>query len=107
MSLDVNSKDVVQRKRLKIKLPLEQQGHNNEAQAPSIFIGSIGSGNTVIKTREDRSTIATSDDLIAFEMESPCVGDEVSGIVVNAVCDYADSLSRLYIYESGEASSKI
>lgn len=36
---------------------------------PGIFISRIGSGNTVMKSREDQDRIAANNDLIAFEME--------------------------------------
>lgn len=59
--------------------------------SPEIFIGRIGSGNTVIKSGEDRDRIATEHNLIAFEMEGAGAWDEVPCIVVKGICDYADS----------------
>jgi hypothetical protein len=58
---------------------------------PKIFIGRIGSGNTVLKSGEDRDQIAARHDLIAFEMEGAGAWDEVPCIVVKGICDYADS----------------
>ena len=58
---------------------------------PEVFIGRIGSGNTVMKSGEDRDRIATTHDLIAFEMEGAGAWDEVPCIVVKGICDYADS----------------
>ncbi|KAM0239457.1 hypothetical protein ACHAP5_008379 [Fusarium lateritium] len=58
---------------------------------PEVFIGRIGSGNTVMKSGEDRDQIATQNNLIAFEMEGAGVWDEVPCIVVKGICDYADS----------------
>ncbi|KAI5460662.1 hypothetical protein BGZ63DRAFT_249617 [Mariannaea sp. PMI_226] len=59
--------------------------------SPQIFIGRIGSGNTVMKNGRDRDRIATRHGLIAFEMEGAGVWDEVPCIIVKGICDYADS----------------
>ncbi|KAL7945743.1 nucleoside phosphorylase domain-containing protein [Trichoderma barbatum] len=77
--------------RIKQKLQLEQEGQNKEAQAPAIFLGSIGSGDTVMRSSEDRDRIAREYDLIAFEMEGAGAWDELPCIVVKGICDYADS----------------
>ncbi|KAJ3469853.1 hypothetical protein MRS44_003918 [Fusarium solani] len=58
---------------------------------PEVFIGRIGSGNTVMKSGEDRDRIAAKHDLIAFEMEGAGAWDEVPCVVVKGICDYADS----------------
>lgn len=89
--LGCDSKRLVHRKRLEMKRDLEQGGQLNEAQAPSIFVGRIGSGDTVLKSGEDRDRIAKEHDVIAFEMEGAGVWDEIPCIVVKAACDYADS----------------
>ncbi|KAI1063108.1 hypothetical protein LB507_005614 [Fusarium sp. FIESC RH6] len=66
---------------------------SGETFTPEIFIGRIGSGNTVMKSGEDRDRIAAAQNLIAFEMEGACVGtwNQVQCIVVKGICDYADS----------------
>lgn len=89
--LGCDIKRLIQRKRLELKRKLEQGGRSNEAQAPSIFVGRIGSGDTVLKSGEDRDRIAKEHDVIAFEMEGAGVWDEIPCIVVKAACDYADS----------------
>ncbi|KAM0347788.1 hypothetical protein ACHAP4_011235 [Fusarium culmorum] len=58
---------------------------------PEVFIGRIGSGNTVMKSGADRDQIAAQHNLIMFEMEGAGAWDEVSCIVVKGICDYADS----------------
>ncbi|RGP72388.1 hypothetical protein FLONG3_6784 [Fusarium longipes] len=58
---------------------------------PEIFVGCIGSGNTVIKSGMDRDRIAAAHNLIAFEMEGAGAWDEIPCIIVKGVCDYADS----------------
>ncbi|KAF4460163.1 Nucleoside phosphorylase [Fusarium albosuccineum] len=81
---------LVPRDRIEEKRRLERIGAK-EAQCPYIFIGRIGSGDTVLKSGEDRDRIAAEHDLIAFEMEGAGVWDEVPCIIVKGVCDYADS----------------
>ncbi|RFN50666.1 zinc finger protein [Fusarium flagelliforme] len=60
---------------------------------PEIFIGRTGSGDTVIKSGEHRDRIAATHNLIAFDMDGVCAGawDQVPCIVVQGICDYADS----------------
>ncbi|KKZ59980.1 hypothetical protein EMCG_00822 [[Emmonsia] crescens] len=80
------------RERIEEKRQLENEGRNSEAQAPSIFIGSIGSGDTAINSGKHRDMIAETHDLLAFELEAAGVWDEFPCcIVVKAACDYADS----------------
>jgi nucleoside phosphorylase len=80
---------LVPRERLKTKRQLEQDS-NSEVQEPTIHIGRIASGDTVMKSGEDRDRIAKQDGVIAFEMEGAGVWDEVPCIVVKGICDYAD-----------------
>ncbi|KAJ5560391.1 hypothetical protein N7513_002790 [Penicillium frequentans] len=89
--LGCDNKFLVPRRRLEVKRRLGQEGRSQEAQAPSIFVGRIGSGDTVVKSGEDRDRIAKSHGVIAFEMEGAGIWDELPCIVVKAVCDYADS----------------
>jgi nucleoside phosphorylase len=58
---------------------------------PKVFIGRIGSGNTVMKSGADRDQIADRHNLIAFEMEGAGAWGEVPCIVVKGIWDYADS----------------
>ncbi|GKT52310.1 uncharacterized protein ColSpa_12491 [Colletotrichum spaethianum] len=58
---------------------------------PHIFVGGVGSGDTVMKSGLDRDRIAAQHSLIAFEMEGAGVWDEIPSLVVKGVCDYADS----------------
>lgn len=68
----------------------EQAASNTVMQQPNIHIGSIASGDTVIKSAMHRDNIAQQENVIAFEMEGAGVWDEVPCIVVKGVCDYAD-----------------
>ncbi|KAI0120426.1 purine and uridine phosphorylase [Hypoxylon sp. NC0597] len=57
----------------------------------AIHIGTIASGDTVMKSGEDRDEIARKYRVIAFEMEAAGVWDNFPCIVIKGVCDYADS----------------
>ncbi len=63
---------------------------DDDKQQPMIHIGSIASGDKVMKSGEDRDIIATKEGIIAFEMEGAGVWREIPCIVVKGVCDYAD-----------------
>jgi nucleoside phosphorylase len=72
---------------VKRDIPFENDGDFTS----NIFIGRIGSGNTVMKSGQVRDWIASKHKLIAFEMEGAGAWDEVPCLVVKGVCDYADS----------------
>ncbi|RYP41484.1 hypothetical protein DL767_000989 [Monosporascus sp. MG133] len=82
---------LVSRKRLETKTKLEQEGDATKAQELQVFVGRVGSGDTVMKSGEHRDRIAREHHIIAFEMEGAGVWDEIPCIIVKAVCDYADS----------------
>jgi nucleoside phosphorylase len=88
--LRCNEKHLVPRERLKAKEQLERDGAS-EVQNPVIHLGCIASGDTVMKSGEDRDDIAKESGAIAFEMEGAAVWDEMPCIVVKGICDYADS----------------
>ena len=59
---------------------------------PVVHFGLIASGDTVMKSGEDRDDIATRDGVIAFEMEGAGVWENFpASLVIKGVCDYADS----------------
>ncbi|KAH0425739.1 hypothetical protein CcaCcLH18_10784 [Colletotrichum camelliae] len=58
---------------------------------PQVFVGTVGSGDTVMKSGEHRDMMAQQHGIIAFEMEGAGVWDEIPCIIVKSVCDYADS----------------
>jgi nucleoside phosphorylase/tetratricopeptide (TPR) repeat protein len=60
------------------------------AQRPAIYIGVVASGDTVMKSGEDRDSIAKKEGVIAFEMEGAGAWDDLPCIVVKGICDYAD-----------------
>ncbi|KAL4807925.1 hypothetical protein BDV18DRAFT_168144 [Aspergillus unguis] len=86
-----DNKQLVHRERIELKLQQEADGQIQASQAPSIFVGTIGSGDTVMKSGEERDRIASLHNLLAFEMEGAGVWDEIPCIVVKGICDYADS----------------
>lgn len=58
----------------------------------SIHFGTVGSGDTVMKSAEHRDRIAQRDNVIAFEMEGSGAFEKIESVVViKGVCDYADS----------------
>ncbi|OHW96584.1 kinesin light chain [Colletotrichum incanum] len=79
---------VVSRKRLKAEHPGDDAV---TAEGPQVFVGRVGSGDTVMKSGLDRDRVAAQHSLIAFEMEGAGVWDEIPSVVVKGVCDYADS----------------
>ncbi|KAL2839018.1 hypothetical protein BJX68DRAFT_248278 [Aspergillus pseudodeflectus] len=76
---------LVRRKRLQAALA---QGHT---PSPTIHLGLIASGDTVMRSGQDRDLIAMRDNVLAFEMEGVGVWDSLPCLVVKGVCDYADS----------------
>ncbi|KAM3066503.1 hypothetical protein ACMFMG_012001 [Clarireedia jacksonii] len=58
---------------------------------PAVHFGLIASGDTVMKSGEERDIIARHEDVVAFEMEGAGVWDNFPFVVIKGVCDYADS----------------
>ncbi|UKZ68423.1 uncharacterized protein TrAtP1_009459 [Trichoderma atroviride] len=80
----------VERERLQEKQELERNS-SEDAQAPSIHLGAVASGDTVLKSGRDRDEIAQNEGVIAFEMEAAGIWGEIPCVIVKGVCDYADS----------------
>lgn len=64
---------------------------SNGAQMLAIHVGSIASGDTVMKSGIGRDMIAQKDGIIAFEMEAAGIWDEIPCLIIKGVSDYADS----------------
>ncbi|KAK4031261.1 nucleoside phosphorylase domain-containing protein, partial [Parachaetomium inaequale] len=64
-----------------------QQGDGQTA----VHFGLIASGDTVMKSGEDRDAIARKAGVIGFEMEGAGVWDNFPCVVIKGACDYADS----------------
>jgi nucleoside phosphorylase len=58
---------------------------------PAVHFGLIASGDTVMKSGEDRDDIAQKTGVIGFEMEGAGVWDIFPCVVIKGACDYADS----------------
>lgn len=67
--------------------------NNAQMPFPDVKFGTIASGDKVMKSGEERDTVARETNIIAFEMEGAGVWDTFQGncLVIKAVCDYADS----------------
>ncbi|KAF5982386.1 nucleoside phosphorylase [Fusarium coicis] len=91
LELGCDKGQLLVRDRLNQKSKLQRCGREKDAQAPYVFVGHIGSGDTVLKSAEERDRLAKAHGLIAFEMEGAGVWDEIPCIIVKGVCDYADS----------------
>ncbi|EHK26865.1 uncharacterized protein TRIVIDRAFT_187852 [Trichoderma virens Gv29-8] len=90
--LGCNSRFLVQRAR-SINNKSREQNTNmpNGMRMPAIHVGSVASGDTVMKSGVDRDTIARKDGVIAFEMEAAGIWEEIPCLLVKGVSDYADS----------------
>ncbi len=75
-----NPKDKVSRERLETDDP-----------KPAVHIGTIASGDTVMKSGHDRDEKARTLGVIAFEMEGAGVWENLPCLVIKSACDYADS----------------
>ncbi|OLN82075.1 Nephrocystin-3-like protein 3 [Colletotrichum chlorophyti] len=60
-------------------------------QQVRVFVGRVGTGDTVVKSGLYRDKMAQEHGIVAYEMEGAGVWDEVPCVIIKAVCDYADS----------------
>jgi len=85
-------------------------GETARKVSPSIYIGNMGSADTVMKSAVHRDKIAEKYNLIGFEMEGAGVWDFMPSLVIKAVCDYADShknkLWQTYAANTAAAAAK-
>ncbi|KAL4990721.1 hypothetical protein BDW68DRAFT_174718 [Aspergillus falconensis] len=66
--------------------------HREPAEANiSVHIGTVASGNMVMKSGQHRDAIAGKMGVIGFEMEGAGVWDRVPCLIIKGVSDYADS----------------
>jgi nucleoside phosphorylase len=78
-------------KRLIPRTRLITAREDREPPKPAIHYGIIASGDTVMKSGEDRDEIARAEKVVGFEMEGVGVWDVFPCVVIKGVCDYADS----------------
>ncbi|SPO03830.1 uncharacterized protein DNG_06513, partial [Cephalotrichum gorgonifer] len=62
-----------------------------DSPVPAVHFGLIASGDTVMKSGEERDAIARQDNIVGFEMEGAGVWDIFPCVVIKGACDYADS----------------
>ncbi|KAK3347075.1 hypothetical protein B0T25DRAFT_293932 [Lasiosphaeria hispida] len=70
------------------KPPIAEQGY----RSPAVHLGRVASGDTVMKSKENRNKIVQEfDDVVAFEMEGAAIWDQgLPCLVVKGVSDHAD-----------------
>ncbi|UKZ83036.1 hypothetical protein TrVFT333_010837 [Trichoderma virens FT-333] len=90
--LGCNSEYLAQRARSITNQGREQDTNMpNGMRMPVIHVGSVGSGDTVMKSGLDRDIISRKYGVIAFEMEAAGIWEEIPCLLVKGVSDYADS----------------
>ena len=78
-------------KRLIPRTRLIKAKAHEEPPTPAVHFGRIASGDTVMKSGEDRDEIARSQKVDGFEMEGAGVWDVFPCVIIKGICDYADS----------------
>ncbi|KAJ5235398.1 nucleoside phosphorylase domain-containing protein [Penicillium citrinum] len=58
---------------------------------PAVHFGLIASGDTVMKSGEERDAMSRRENVVGFEMEGAGVWDIFPCVVIKGACDYADS----------------
>ncbi|KAF5979377.1 putative pfs domain-containing protein [Fusarium bulbicola] len=64
---------------------------NQRRLYPAVHFGKFGSGDKVMKSGQDRDRIASSEGIIAFEMEGAGAWDTLPCVIIKGICDYSDS----------------
>jgi len=73
------------------KIQAETMSNDQYLHRPVIHFGLVASGDTMMRSGEDRDEIAVKEKAIAFEMEGAGVWDNFPCVIIKGVCDYADS----------------
>ncbi|KAL4928317.1 uncharacterized protein BDV17DRAFT_264698 [Aspergillus undulatus] len=73
------------------RLVIEDADNIAAARQIQIHFGSIGTGDTVMKSAKHRDQHAGKELVIAFEMEGAGVWNKFNCLIIKGVCDYADS----------------
>ncbi|VUC31587.1 unnamed protein product [Clonostachys rosea] len=71
--------------------PVSRSRLDQDAPQPAVHFGLIASGDTVMKSREERDSISQRENVVGFEMEGAGVWDIFPCVVIKGACDYADS----------------
>ncbi|KAF5545951.1 hypothetical protein FMEXI_5867 [Fusarium mexicanum] len=70
---------------------LQRDNWQGEELQPLVHFGTFATGDTVMKSANDRDYIAKNTQALGFEMESVGVWEVFPCVVIKSVCDYADS----------------
>lgn len=70
---------------------LQRGSRRGEKLHPLVHFGTFATGDTVMKSANDRDHIAKQTQALGFEMESVGVWEVFPCVVIKSVCDYADS----------------
>jgi nucleoside phosphorylase len=62
-----------------------------DSPQPMVYFGTFASGDTVVKSGQDRDNLVRQEDVIGFEMEGAGVWDSFPCVIIEGACDYADS----------------
>ncbi|CAH0015850.1 unnamed protein product [Clonostachys rhizophaga] len=92
--LGCESQWFIPRKRLALHNSEESQTSQGEIGlnfGTIIHFGNVGSGDTVMKSGEERERIARDEEIIAFEMEGIGPWEYGPCLIIKGICDYADS----------------
>ncbi|KAF5638791.1 kinesin [Fusarium tjaetaba] len=85
--LNCDFSQVVPRQRLNVISGGISQG---PPEFPELHIGTVASGDKVMKSGKERDKIAKEEGIIAFEMEGAGIWDHFPCLVIKGICDYAD-----------------
>ncbi|GIJ83106.1 hypothetical protein Asppvi_001624 [Aspergillus pseudoviridinutans] len=85
--------------------------HHTEVESPRIHLGIIASADTPVKSGEHRDDLVDSENVVGFQMNGAGVWDNIPCILINGVCDYADShknrLWQAYAAATGASAAKV
>ncbi|KAF0638010.1 hypothetical protein FPSE5266_10877 [Fusarium pseudograminearum] len=76
---------------VKFDIGNESLSSNNDTLFPTIHFGAFASGDSLIRSAGHRDQLATSKDVIGFEMESVGVWEIFPTVVIKGVSNYTDS----------------
>ncbi|KAL4766750.1 nucleoside phosphorylase domain-containing protein [Aspergillus nidulans var. acristatus] len=83
---------------------------STEHNSPRVYIGTVASADTMMKSGEHRDCLVQSEGVVGFEMEGAGVWDNISCIIIKGVCDYADGHNnkawQAYAAATGAAAAK-
>ncbi|KAI7758976.1 hypothetical protein LZL87_009971 [Fusarium oxysporum] len=85
--LNCGFSQLVPRQRLNVYSGDISQGPSDSLE---LHIGTVASGDKVMKSGEERDKVAKEEGVIAFEMEGAGIWDQFPCLIIKGICDYAD-----------------